>query len=130
MLFPFHKQNIWITICQVIMICLCPFMWPLNWLQSAPLIKLSTWLLREQKTSTQLFFPVWHFSCFPHCISVSYLIPLFYINFPLTVEKIQQCISVIIVFSLHKNLLMPFNLTLISSLLKFSHWEMLLVSKN
>lgn len=87
-------------------------------------------VLREQKTSTQLFFPVWYFSCFSHCINVSYLIPLFYIHFPLIVEKIQQCISVIINFSLHKNLLMPFNLTLIIRLLKFSHWEILLDSKN
>lgn len=51
---------------------------------------------------------------------VSYLISLFCIHFSTYNRKMHQCISVTIVFSLHKNLAMPFNLTLISRLLKFS----------
>lgn len=122
-LLPLHKQNVRTTVCQVIMICLCPFIWPLNCLQSTPLIKLPTWLLRELKTSAQLFFPIWCFSCLPFHY-VSYLISLFCIQFSIHNRKIHQCISVTTVFTLHKNLAMPFNLTLISRILKFSQWEM------
>lgn len=62
------------------------------------------------------------FFMFPPLYHFSYLISLFCIHFSTHNGKIYRCFSVTVIFffSLHRNLAMPFNLTSMSKLLKFS----------